>query len=120
MEQTNFTDAFLKALKEHAKGYMFYENETEAENMIRLYESFGEDVDGFYFIREMHLLSRAVSFYMMYSDDHPKTKKDVQSVFEQVIKNDYAYKEISDYLFIFRDALGDVYDKLKGNTKTDN
>ncbi len=120
MEQVNSTDVLLKALKERAKDFMFYDNETEKENMIRLFEAFGDDVDGFCYIREMHLLSKAVSFYMMYSDDHIETKKSVQNVFEQVIKNDYTYKEIADYLFIFRDALGDVYDKLKENTKTDN
>lgn len=114
MEQANVTDVLLKSLKEHAKCVLFYDDETERENMIRLYESFGDDVDGFSYIREMHLLSKAVSFYMMYSDDSPGIKKDVQNVFEQVIKNDYAYKEILDYLIIFRNALGDVYDKLKG------
>lgn len=115
MEMVNSTDVLLKALKERAKDFMFYDEETEQENMIRLFECFGDDVDGFTYIREMHLLSKAVAFYLTFSDDHPNTKKGVQNVFEQVIKNDYAYKEISDYLLIFRNALGDVYDNLKEN-----
>ena len=116
--EMNETNVFLNALKNHASECGTYKDETKEKLMIRLFESFEDDVDGFYYIRKMDLLSKAVSFYMMFSDDHVNTKKNVQEVFEQVIKNDYAYKEIADNLFLFRAALGDVYEKLKGNDKT--
>lgn len=114
MEQVKPTDIFLKALKKHSRERFTYDDDTEEENMIKLFEVFGDDVDGFYYIRDMEYLFKAVSFYMMFSTDHVETKLKVQEVFEHVIKNDTNYKEISDYLFIFRDALSDVYDELKG------
>ncbi len=111
----NVTDVFLNALKKHGRERFTYDDDTVEENMIKLFEAFGDDVDGFCYIRKMEYLSKAITFYMMYSDDHVNTKNEVQSIFEQVIKNDYALKEIYDYLYIFRDALGDVYDELKKN-----
>ena len=115
--EMNETNVFLNALKNHASERCTDKDETKEELMIRLFESFGDDVDGFFYIRKMDLLSKAVSFYMMFSDDHVNTKKNVQEVFEQVIKNDYTYKEIADNLFLFRDALYDVCERLKGNNK---
>ena len=115
--EMNETNVFLNALKNHASERCTDKDETKEELMIRLFESFGDDVDGFFYIRKMDLLSKAVSFYMMFSDDHVNTKKNVQEVFEQVIKNDYAYKEIADNLFLFRDALYDVCEGLKGSDK---
>ena len=54
---------------------------------------------------------------MIYSDVHQKKKERVQHVLEQVIENDYFYKQFEEYISIFRSALGDVYKKLDETDK---
>ncbi len=114
--EANETNVFLNALKKHAMEFYCREDESKEDLMIRLFEPI-DDETGFMYIRDMHLLVRAVSFYMIYSDDHQKTKERVQHVLEQVIENDYFYKQFEEYISIFRSALGDVYKKLDETDK---
>lgn len=108
----NVTDVFLNALKKHASESCTSENESKEELAVRILEPFENEI-GFLYTRNMHLLVRAVNFYLLNSKECTQVKDDVQSALEVVIQNDNFFKIFADSFCVIRCALSDLFEHLE-------